>query len=266
MASRSADDARRWGVTGSGPDADTGGSFGDPGEGGFVTSPPEPDGCARAAWGCGIVAAVVFLALLAVTIWVALSWKRWMVNTGRQIAVDVVDRMPLEPDDRRRILAALDRVGDAFVAGRIDGDGLGRLFSGIGEGPLLPLAIVKAAELKYVARSGLPPDEQETARRTLERAGRGLVERTVSPDDFEELDATIMEPDPRAPPGEDRRRLKEQLADDELRDFLARLKARIDEAGVPDEPWVVDVAAEVEKAVAAALDGDKPAEHPAPVP
>lgn len=249
MASRSADDAGRWPGTGSGPAGVTGGSFGDPGDDGFVASPPEPDGCARTAWGCGIVAAVVFLALLAVTIWVALSWKRWVVNTARQVAVDVVDRMPLEPDDRRRILAALDRVGDAFVAGRIDGDGLGRVLSGIVEGPLLPLAIVKAAELKYVARSGLPPDEQEAARRTLERAGRGLVERTLGPEDFEELTAPIMEPDPRAPPEDDRRRLKERLTDDELRGFLARLKARIDEAGVPDEPWVVDVAAEVEKAV-----------------
>jgi hypothetical protein len=249
MASRSADDAGRWPGTASGPDGVTGGSCGDPGDGGFVVSPPEPDGCARAAWGCGIIAAVVFLALLAVTIWVALSWKRWVVNTARQVAVDVVDRMPLEPDDRRRILAALDRVGDAFVAGRIDGEGLGRLLSGVVDGPLLPLAIVKAADAKYVARSGLLPDEQQAARRTLERAGRGLVQTGLGPEDFEELSTPIMEPGPRAPPGDDRWRLKERLTDDELRGFLARLKARIDEAGVPDEPWVVDVAAEVEKVV-----------------
>ena len=48
---------------------------------------------------------------------------------------------------------------------------------------------------------------------------------------------------------------KDNPTDDEVRQFLAAAKQKADEAGIPDEPFELDIAAEFDKAVDQALAG-----------
>lgn len=210
-------------------------------------------GCGQVAKGCGCAAFVALAVLLAFGIWISLSWKQWAVFLGRQMAEQAIAAAPMDPADRERILAALDTLGAEFAAGRISVEEMGDVLGGLVEGPVLPMAMVIAADAKYIRPSGLPADEKAAGRRTLERAARGVATELISKDDAAEIMKPVMEPDEAdADDGAESYRLKEKLSDAELREFLAAAKARLDLAGVPDEAYAVDIAGEIEKAIAKA--------------
>lgn len=225
-------------------------AFGDRGADSPPPLPAEPSGCARVAKGCGCAAAVMLLVLVALGTWVAFSWRTWAVSLTRQVAEAALDSAPLEADDRRRILAAIDRLGAEFKAGRVSIEQMGHVFEEIAEGPVMPLAFLVAIDAKYLQSSGLPDEEKAAARRTLERAARGVATRAIDPAEAIGLLDPLFE---REPGDADSYRLRERLTDAEIREFVDRVRERVEAAGVPDEPFDVDVAAEVEAAVARAL-------------
>ena len=74
------------------------------------------------------------------------------------------------------------------------------------------------------------------------------IEDTLDPDDLQTaLDYVSYE----TPEGG--RELKERVSDQELRDFLQECELRVDEAGVPDEPFEVRISEELKQAIDRAL-------------
>lgn len=209
---------------------------------------PPRSGCSQVAKGCGCVVLVLLLAALVGGVWIAMSWKRLAVGVGRRIAAEAIAAAPLPEADRRRILARLDQVGEDFAAGRIDVEQLGRIFEAIAEGPLMPLALVTAADAKYVQPSGLDLAEKRAGRRILERLARAVVTEKVEDADAEAIMRPVMTPN-----SDGGFTLKESLTDAELREFLAGAKAKVDELGIPDQGFEVNVAAELDRAIDTAL-------------
>lgn len=212
--------------------------------------PAAPGGCGRVAKGCGCAALVVLLAAAAVGTWVALSWRQWAVAAVRQVTEAALDETPLPADQRRRILATVDGLGEEFTAGRIGVEQMARVAEELTTGPVVPLAFLAAIDGTYLRGSGLPDGERAAARRMLERAARGVATGTIEPEEALELLQPLLERD-----GDDADsfRFRKRLSDDELRGFVAEVRRRVEAAGVPDEPFEVDVAAEVEAAVGRAL-------------
>lgn len=233
--------------------------FGDDAETSIRSSPRESGGCARVAKGCGCVAGVLVLLLVAAGTWVAFSWRHWAVFAVRTVAETALADAPLPEDQRRRILTAVDGLGAEFTAGRIGIEQMGSVCEELVQGPVMPLAFLAAIDARFVRGSGLPEEERAAARRTLERAARGVVDGTIEPEQAFDLLQPLLEQDRDDP---DSFRLRDRLADDELRGFVATVRERVDAAGVPDEPFEVDVAAEVEAAISRVLGRRAEAEGP----
>lgn len=215
--------------------------------------PDEPSGCGRVAKGCGCVVVVALLLVVMLGAWIAVSWRSWAAFAGRRAADAMLAAAPLADADRVRIRAAVDRLGDEFTAGRITVEQMGRVAEEVARGPLLPLAVLMAIDLKYLQPSGLPPEERTAGRRLLERAARGLTTGVIEPEVAADLLEPVVEPAPDAADDVDSFALKEKLTDAELREFLRRVRERVDALGIPDEPFAVDVATEVEAAIHRAL-------------
>lgn len=209
---------------------------------------PPPGGCGMIFRGCGCLLIVLLVAAIAVGVWVVYSWRSIAANVGHQIAVNAITAAELPEGDRRRILEWLDQIREDFAEGRIDVGQLGRMVEAIAEGWFVPLAMIAAADAKYVQTSGLDRDEKLAGRRTLERLAQAIVTQKIGPQDAETLLAPVLETKEVGTST-----LKEKVTDAELREFLAGAKERVDAIGIPDQPFTVNVADEFDKAINQAL-------------
>lgn len=212
----------------------------------FEPVPPQPSGCRNFAMGCGCAAGCLLLVAVGIGVWITMNWKAWAADIGKQVAADAVAKSSLPEADKARIRNRINQLADDFKAGKVSTEQLGKVMEQIAQSPLLPLGLVMAADEKYVKPSGLTDEDKDAGRRTLQRLARGAFEKTIPEKDSQEVMKLVMEPQPGGGSGE---RLKERLTDDELKAFLEKAKEKADTASVPDEPFEVNIADELEKAI-----------------
>ena len=210
----------------------------------FEPTAPPPSGCRNFAFGCGCAAACLLVIAAGIGIWVAMNWKDWAADFGKQVAADAVSKSLLPAEDKARVLKRINQLADDFKAGKVSTQQLGKVMEQIAQSPLLPLGLVMAADEKYVKPSGLSNEEKDAARRTLQRLARGAFEKSIPENDTQEVMKLVTDHESNG-----NERLKERLSDDELKAFLEKAKEKADAASVPDEPFDVNIADEIEKAI-----------------
>ncbi len=224
------------------------------------STPQQSSGCRNLALGCGCAAGCLLLVAVGIGVWVSMNWKNWVADIGKQVAADAVAKSSLPEVDKARIRNRINQLADDFKAGKVSTEQLGKVMEQIAQSPLLPLGLVMAADEKYVKPSGLTDEDKDAGRRTLQRLARGVFEKSIPDNDKQEVMKLVMEPQPGG--GE---RLKERLTDDELKAFLEKAKEKADAASIPDEPFEVNIADEIEKAIDKVLKPqDGASEEPAP--
>ena len=120
----------------------------------------------------------------------------------------------------------------------------------IAESPLLPVGLVVAFEKGYVEPSALTAQEKADGSITLQRLARGVYERKISENDLR----GVMNPiSVKRANGNTELKKPDQVTVEELRTFLKTAAEKADAASVSKDPFTVDIAAELEKAVDGAL-------------
>lgn len=193
---------------------------------------------------------------VSITAWyVATNIRTIGANLGQKVAVSVINDSKLPDDQKKGIISHIDRVVNDYKAGKITDEQLGQIFEKIAKSPVTIMGIVMMAEEKYVTPSKLTATEKSDAVRTLQRLGRGAYEEKIEKDKIDKIMETLMTTD-----SSGNKKIKEKLTDEELRAFLKLAKDEADRADVPDEAFVVDMAAEIGKSIEEAL---HPKESPA---
>jgi hypothetical protein len=209
--------------------------------------------------GCLIAVGIVLALLVGGGIFVATQWKNWAAAGINAMAEAMTQPSDLPQEQKDRIQASIKGVAEDFKSGKISTEQLGKVMEEIAASPLLPVGIVAAAEEKYLKPSGLPQEEKDAGKRTMQRFTRGLFEKKIPEAEAQK----VLEPISQGQftfsvtgqPGEPKQefRLKDKVNDAELRDFLARAKAKADEKQIADEEFRVNIAEELEKAINTAL-------------
>ncbi|MEK7866934.1 MAG: hypothetical protein AAB434_09655 [Planctomycetota bacterium] len=194
--------------------------------------------------GCLIVAAILVVLAACAGVYVALKWKSWAADAARAAVRDSVEGSQLSEDQKKRVIARIDRFADDFESGKVSIEQVTKVFEEIASGPLLPLTMVYAAKEKYIKPSALSADEKAAGTRSLERVARGVYEKKIPQSALEELTAPISTTN-----AQGQKQLKETLTTEELNAFLAAAKKKADDAGMPDEAFTVDIATEIENAI-----------------
>lgn len=205
--------------------------------------------------GCLIAVGIVLVLLVGGGIFAAMQWKNWAamgIKAGTEATVNESD---LPAEQKQRIIASINKVADDFKSGAVTTDQMGKIMEEIAKGPLLPVGVVFAAEEKYLKPSGLTQEEKDAGKRTTQRFARAIFERKFSDEEVHK----ILEPVSQGnltisnsgkPIDANRNfQLKDKVNDAELRDFLARAKAKADEKQIPDEEFQVNIADELDKAI-----------------
>ena len=212
-------------------------------------TPPTPrSGCGKFMMGCGCALAGLLVIAIGIGVWVAFNWKGWAADASKAVTAQVVAQSSLSPEDKARIIKRIDQLADDFKSGKLSSEQAKKVLEQIGQSPLFPIAMVMAAEDKYVKPSGLSEDDKAAARLTLQRLARGAFEKKIPEADLQEVMQLLMQKQ-----ADGRQQLKQTLTDAELTAFLEKAEEKADAATVPDEPFEVNIADELEKAIDRAL-------------
>jgi predicted acetyltransferase len=109
---------------------------------------------------------------------------------------------------------------------------------------LLPLAGVQAARQKYIEPSDMTPKEKEAAILTLQRFARGVHEKKIQKEAIDDVVKPVAELMPNG-----RWKLKDKPTRMEIDQFLENAKAKADDAMIPNEPFDLNIADELKKAI-----------------
>ena len=191
-----------------------------------------------------IIFGVLFLCVVLIGVYVGLHWKEWTADIANLATQELVNESGLPDDQKEAILLEIRQLGDDFKNGRISTEELSRVAQAIAESPLIPLAGVQAAPQKYIEPSDMSEEEKAAGVRTLQRFARGVYERKISQDIIDDVVKPIAELRPNG-----RWRMKENPTRMEIEQFLENAKARADEAMIPDEPFELNIADELRKAI-----------------
>ncbi|MFM9996715.1 MAG: hypothetical protein ACKVU4_13060 [Phycisphaerales bacterium] len=213
--------------------------------------------------GCLVALVIVIAIALAGGIYVWMSWKGWAASITRATVREVLKESNLAEDQKQAITAEIETLTKDFEAGRVSFDDLRRVGEEIESSPLIPLAGVQLAKEKYIDGSVMSAEEKAASERTLQRFARGVHERKITPAEEKITDA--IKPIVRLKPGNNWE-LKDNPTRLELDQFLANCKAEADAAQIPDEPFVIDFAAELRKIIATARNPGSSPPTPAELP
>jgi hypothetical protein len=183
--------------------------------------------------------------------WVKNNAGKLMAMGVRTVIVSVIEGSQLDAAEKKEVIAQIDRVVDAYKAGKITDKELELLFKELEDSPILALVQIWGFEQMYVEPSGLTAEEKQAGRRTVERIFRGIIEKKVTQGWFQEALPPSMrdrlqgeKADPNARP-----------SDAEVREFLANLKKKADEVEIPDEAYKIDISDELKKDIDKVLAG-----------
>jgi hypothetical protein len=212
--------------------------------------------------GIGCLSAVGILVVLLIVggIVVANNWRTWVAAPTRDVMTQAMTETDLPDEQKAAILDETYNFIDAFERGDITMQELGKVAEAFVQSPVVPMLGVYGFGEGYISRSGLSDEEIADANYQLRRVARGISQRTILPGEFNSI-LEPLEPGPGENPGpringgsfDFRLANPENVDDGELREFIVNATTAANEAGVPDEDYQIDYAAEVRKVIETAL-------------
>ena len=211
--------------------------------------------------GCAIIFAILLVLAVLIGVWISRNLRGWASDVGSTAMKQMVADSQLPPDQKQSIAGQIDRVADAFRAGRFSFGEMRGLMEKIARSPMMASIMASVADKKYIANSGLSEDEKAEGRKTVKRFARGVIDHKIDQATTQSVMAPISEPGPGGG-----HQLKPIVTDQELRTFLKDAKEAADKAGIPDQPENIDMAAEFKKIVDESIgnNGDAGPALPAP--
>ena len=191
-----------------------------------------------------IIVGVIVLCAVIGGIYVATHWRGWAADVANAAAAGMVKESGLPADQRDAILAEIKQFGNDFKDGKVGAQEISRVAQTLAEGPLIPLAGVQAARHLYIEPSDMNDKEKAAAILTVQRFARGVFEKKIPKETLDDVVKPVVDSMPNG-----RWRMKEKPTRAEIDQFLANAKAKADAAMIPNEPFEMNIADELKKAI-----------------
>jgi len=214
--------------------------------------------------GCG-VGALLLVGLVAVGFWGFGKLKQLGSETLATELQEAIRGASLPEEQKEPLVEQVERLKLAFQAGDVGFEQVVEFAEKLGDGPVFPAGAVIVAERALLAPAGLVGAELADAKLQLGRIARGAYEKDVDHDEVHAILRPIMKDGTsKVRVGTDEHtfesdwEFEEAPTPEEVRQVVENARAMADEKGIPAEPFEVDLAAEVRKAVDELL-GEAPA-------
>lgn len=186
--------------------------------------------------------------------YVASNLDKWVVGLGREAIVAAINDSELPAAEKTEVITQVDRLVAAYKEKKINQQDLERVMNELQDAPALKALALYGIENEFLEGVELPPAEVAQARRTFERALRGVYEGKINDEVFyaalpgynDEAAVKLAANNPAQ---------DAQNSQDDLRELVVKLKVMADNARIPNEPFQLDIGDEVKNLVDRALAG-----------
>ncbi len=198
--------------------------------------------------------------------YVASNLDRWLVGLGREAIVAMINESEIPAEEKTEVITQVDRVVTAYKERKINQADLEKALTELGDAPVMKVLSLYGLDDLFLTGNGLTEDEVAAGRRSFERTLRGVYDGKLTEEELyvvlpldadDRFDTTQNTASENA--GENITLVtnsKPQTAtDDDIRESLVKLKLLADNAGIPDEPFHLDIGDEVKKIVDRLLAG-----------
>ncbi len=188
----------------------------------------------------GVIAALVVVG--GIVVW--MNWKGWsadLMNTGMKAAVE---QSQLPAGQQTRINTQIDQLTEAFRAGDVTFEDLVKVGEAMENHPILPIGVLEFIEYNSLKVDGLTDEEREAGARATQRLQRAAVDGQLV---LEDLDP-MLEPISQRNADGGLEPLQNPTAP-QVRLYIEGAQKKADELGIPDEPYDVDVAEQIERLI-----------------
>jgi len=198
--------------------------------------------------GCLAVLGIVLVLAIVGGIIVFMNWRSWAASGTETLMTAVVEETQLPADQKRRIKAQVSQVTDAFRAGDLRLEEIGEVAQALESHPILPVGMLEFIETDKIVSSSLSVEEKAAGALAVQRLQRAMLDKTMTLADLEPLLEPISQLDQQGD-----QELLQNPTPPQLRQFIDGATAKADELGVPNEPFEVDIAAQVEDLINSTL-------------
>lgn len=228
-------------------------------EGGASTpeAPKKKSALATCLTGCLIAFVVILVLGIIAGVYAYRKFPEWAAIGISEGAKQVINETDLPEEEKVDISVQIDRLAVATRERKLSLTQMGEFFQNLVQSPLMTTLGMSMVDKKYIEPSGLSDEEKTEARVTVQRFMRGAIDQKISEAEVKKAMAPVSTQKP-----DGNMELKEQVTDDELKEFLATAKEQADEAGIPEEVEAVDPSDEFKRIVDKTL-GEGGAEAPA---
>ena len=220
--------------------------------------PPKPQGSGMSSCllGCAIFGVVTLLICGGVVWYVTVNAKNWATDLVASVAKQSVDASEMRDADKTEVKNQIDRLAGGFKAGKITGEELGKVVEQLTKSPLFSVLIIYGVEQQYINDPTTTAEEKAEAERILQRIARGCAEGKITTNDLQGSLSSISNANANQPPGQPAE--PKEVSKEDLKKCLDDLKKLADDKEIADEPYELNVGAEVKRIVDEALPGKLP--------
>jgi len=208
-------------------------------------------GCSTVIIGCLVTTVVLAAIACGLGYYVYINLRSWGADLVQTALIAGIEDTDLPVEQKEGMKQQIKRVTTAYKEGDIGFDQIGEIVEKLSKSPAFTAIPVEIARVKYVEPSGLSDEEKADAVLQLQRVARGAFEEKISEDELKNaMDGHIADIEP-----DGNLQFREDVSDEQLREFITELKDLADSKQIPDENFNVDLAAELKKAVDEVLEG-----------
>jgi hypothetical protein len=203
---------------------------------------------ARALRIFAIILLVLVLCCGGIITYIYLNFRSMVAGMIRGPVMQQIQTADLPADQKAGITATIDQLSRDFEEDRLSYQQVARIFERLGQGPFFALIEIESARVFCIDASKPDPEKRKTMTRTCQRLQRGLTENRVSTDQVTDALTLIQMTN-----SDNQRTFKPNLTAREADMFIERAREIVEQANVPDEPYQVDYAGQLQHAVDEAL-------------
>ena len=207
-------------------------------------------GCRNVAIGCSIVFLLGLVVVGVGSYFVMSNAKPWAAKAVVAGVEEGLKESDLSDKQKQEIMVRVEELSEDFASGELSFEALGQIGKEIVESRTIIAGGVEFIVSNTIEdKVDLDEEQKAEVKRLVQRMARGIAEEKLDNDDFRPLMDIVFDKT-----GENQYEVKDDLSKEDVTQFLVELEKMVDEAEIPDEPYEVDIASEIDRIVESVRD------------